>query len=114
MRVVNRNAIVLKPKAPLVEWINEVNPQKQVTLEEICADYSCYLIPEVLSRREQKEYLEQNFAQLFKVELEAWQKDRTTWPRVMSFRIFLEWFEVTFHSTVYDHAGDQIWESPAR
>lgn len=112
MRVVNRSAIVVKPKQPLVRWIQQVDPSATVTLREIIDDHSCYLAPEVLSRREQKEYLEQNHAAIFEQELRAWNQDRSTWPTPMTFTLFLEFFEITFHSLVYDMAGYALWENP--
>ncbi|MGE3164004.1 MAG: hypothetical protein AB7O52_03805 [Planctomycetota bacterium] len=109
MRVVNRNAVVVMPRQPFVDWIRRVSPVATVTLDEIRDDYSCYLIPELLSRREQKEYLEQNFTAIFRQELTAWSADSASWPKSMTFRLFLEFFEVNFHSVVQDLVDDPLW-----
>lgn len=109
MRVVNRNAVIVKPRQAFVDWIRRVSPVATVTLDEIRDDFSCYLIPEFLSRREQKEYLEQSFGEIFSQELKAWSTDRSTWPKLTSFRLFLEFFEVDFHSVVQDMVDDPLW-----
>lgn len=110
MKTVNRAAIVVQPKKPFVDWVNSVDGEhSKVSLDEICDDYSCYLIPEVLSRREQKEYLEQNYVGIFFNEASCWHADRSAWPSQPSFRTFLEWFTVSFHSAVFDTAGQPLW-----
>ncbi len=109
MRRVNRSAIIVMPKQPFVDWLNGVDEERaEVTLSDICDDFSCYLIPEVLSRREQKEYLEQNHGRMFEKELQEWYPDRKVWPDDRNFKRFLDWFSVSFHSTVYDDAGYEI------
>ena len=39
---------------------------------------------------------------VFDEELRSWYTDEDLWPAVRNAEIFLEWFEIEFHSAVFD------------
>jgi len=50
--VLNRSAIVVKPKQPFLDWLHKADPTSDdLTLEDVSNDPAIYLIPIVTPRR---------------------------------------------------------------
>ena len=45
---------------------------------------------------------------VFEAELEAWHNDPAVWPQNRDLKTSLEWFDVEFHSPVYDLSDGPI------
>jgi hypothetical protein len=99
--MLNRNAIILKPKQPFIEWINS-HDGEVMTLETILGDLTVFLIPENDSEEDFFEELEHNWSNLFEDELNGWYTDEAMWPQDRTYAMFREWVEVTWHSVVED------------
>jgi hypothetical protein len=63
---------------------------------------SVYLAAQDPYQREESAPIEQYFARIFELELEAWHTDPADWPRVRDFHTFQGWFEVERRSIVVD------------
>jgi len=96
---INRNAIVVKPKKPLFDWINEIYPDSPVSEKE---EGNIYLIREMVSNEAIEKWLKRNFEQIFQNELNDWHTEEKDWPQKRTFMIFQEWFEYEIHSMVLD------------
>lgn len=96
---INRNAIVIKPKKPLFDWINFIYPESPVSEKE---EGNIYLIREKDSNEAIEKWLKRNFDQIFQNELNDWHTDEKDWPQKRTFKIFQEWFEYEIHSMVLD------------
>lgn len=109
--VISRRLIVVKPKQPLVDWINKLDPAHPITLEEAQYDSSAYLLPtfdEILyPERTVESYLISNYQGIFLQELSDWHLDLKAYPE-MTYPHFLEWFEISTHSMIYDMVSDPI------
>ena len=46
--------------------------------------------------------LEDFYEQIFESELWSWYTDERAWPEDRTFKLFLEWFTLEFHSVVED------------
>ncbi len=66
------------------------------------------MVPELSDEKGVDAFLIKNYTILFEQELSGWFLDEKVWPPVRDFRTFLEWFEVEFHSVVYDMAEDEL------
>lgn len=108
MNRVNRSAIVLHPRQRFADWVKGISAS-EVTLSELQEDHSCYLLPEMLSTREMKEYFEHHYERLWEEELSAWTRDPQRWPPRPTFTGFLDWFTADFHTMVTDLGGDPLW-----
>ena len=109
MNTVNRGLLVIKPRLPFVEWINSTGGSDEtISFEDARRDSAVYLIPELSDDKAVDSFLMKNYSTLFEQELAAWFLDEKGWPEVRDFRTFLEWFEVEFHSVVYDIAEDEL------
>ncbi len=113
MDVVNRAVAVIKPRQPYLDWAKSIpGPADDVTLDELRTDCTAILIPDFDTPVESEAFIAGLAGDLFEMELEAWDRDPTTWPEDRSYKAFQEWFDVEIHSIVLDTADDDItWEA---
>ena len=103
MKDVNRGVLIIKPKQPFVDWANSLDDDEpRAVIGNLRKDCTAYLIPDLMNEDEVLADLELNFELLFEHELEGWCIDQTTWPADRSFEMFQEWFDVEWHSVVFD------------
>lgn len=57
---------------------------------------------------EQETLLASCYDFLFQQELEGWWSDETAWPKERNLKMFLDWFEVEFHSLIFDLCEEPI------
>lgn len=108
--MINRSALIVKPKQAMVDWINQQsNPEHCcITLEDAREDCTVILIPEFEDARQVKTNIRELHKWIFESELHAWFTDKTAWPQNRSFKVFQEWFEIEIHSLVVDASEDPI------
>jgi hypothetical protein len=104
MQELERVAAILKPSEIMLDWINEQQSDEggMLLLEDIQIDCTVILLPTFEEEEEAEDYLNQIYEELFVNELTAWNEDESTWPQDRSIDTFLEWFDIEFHSIVYD------------
>ncbi len=96
---INRNAIVVKPKQALFDWINSIYPESPV---EAAQEGTVYLIKERDSNEEIEKWLHKNYDSIFQNELNNWHTDEKDWPQKRTYKHFSEWFNVEIHSMILD------------
>jgi hypothetical protein len=106
MSSINRCLLVTKPKQPVLEWLRTNDPGEEGyhELSDIEGDSTAYLVPEYADDEEQQEILQEFYPFIFEQELLSWDLDESAWPKNRDLDLFLEWFEVEFHSMVIDLA----------
>jgi hypothetical protein len=109
MSEINRSLVILKPKQPFVDWVQTLDDEdKDLTLEQLTEDSTAYLIPELWQDSDQQELLESYCDVLFEGQLAGWWNDEAVWPQKRDLKMFLDWFEVEFHSLVFDLCDERI------
>ena len=108
MRVVNRAAIIVRPKEPYLRWAASLDEEAPDTVRGLRDKVSIYLVPEDPSEQEETPPVELFFEEIFELELEAWTEDEAEWPTVRDFGIFQEWFDVARESVVVDLGHGEI------
>ena len=109
-RDLNRSAIAIQPKQPLIDWLNKVeNNDKPLKLEEI-NDWSLYLIDEKFDQGDVEKWLKKNFKQIFLKELFLWHTLIENYPRKISYKIFLDWFNYKIYLGMSDLGLEPIQE----
>jgi len=109
MSEINRSLIILRPKQPLLDWAGSLDDEsKDLTLESLNDDSTAYLIPEICEDSDQEEFLKTCYDILFEEQLEGWWTDEAAWPQPRDLKMFLNWFEVEFHSLVFDLCDEPI------
>ena len=104
---INRNVLMVEPTEVFLEWAKK-NPDTdlELTMDELLADCTAYLIPE--QEADPEAWLRRNFKTIFEIELDGWCTDPSLWPKVRSFKAFKKFFCVRFCSTVIDLAKGAI------
>ncbi|WP_416139908.1 hypothetical protein ACM26W_05895 [Halomonas sp. HK25] len=110
--MLNRSALLLRYKAPAVQWINDADPSPSgvnVTLKEANSDLTVFLVSDEVSEspEEVRRWVKANWRSLFESELEGWYTDPALWPK-LTLKRFDEWFEVECHSVMLDTLGGPI------
>ncbi len=103
LKIVNRSAILIKPKNPFLLWANQfIDLEKQCSLNQIRQDCIILLIPEVEGRGDTKKYMETNFTYVFKEFIEEYTENEEEWPVIDDVELFNSWFDTEEHSLVLD------------
>lgn len=115
--MLNRSALLLRYKAPAVQWINDADPSpsgSSVTLEEVNSDLTVYLVSDEVSEspEEVRRWVKANWRNLFESELDGWYTDPALWP-TLTLKRFDAWFDVECHSTIIDTLGGPIEDDEA-
>ena len=108
--MINRAAVILKYKAPFIQWVNDADPYKDnpgITLESENKDCTVYLILED-DAENLEEWISLNFKQLFESEIEDWYTDESLWPKNRNRKLFDKWFDVECHSVLIDTVDGKI------
>lgn len=109
---INRHLILVLPKQPALDWITRVdpNPLERIELDEMRQEQDVYLLPEgvVNSPSEAGEWAERRWSVLFASFLSGWFTDEAYWPKRRTRKMFKEWFEVQYHSMIWDLSTEPI------
>ena len=99
--MLNRAAIIICPRQPLLDWVAHIEPNKPpITLKEL-DDLTIYLISETDSD-DLDAWLIENYRSLFEHELESWYTERSLWPEKRDWEQFRSWIRVEHHSSIID------------
>ncbi len=109
---VERSVVVIKPKSPFLEWVNNTfaDAPQPLTLDSIRIDCNSYLIPEIDEIEDGVNYIDDKFADLFALELASWTEDETLWPQAFTLKMFWEWFDVEVYPTAIDISEEDLSE----
>ena len=107
--LINRGVAIIKPKQPLVDWVNRTVPlSTPLTPEELEDDCTATLVPDLDSREAVLQYLEPFKPLLFEMELEDWNCEPSDWPEERTGKMFDAWFGIEVHSMVWDLVAVQV------
>src|SRR4051812_40329269 len=110
--MINRCAVVVTAKQPLVEWLHFVETgELNITLESARSDPNVYLLPE--TDCPYPELLVGAWEPIFEAELEQWYTDEALWPPRRTLQMFLQWFECSFHSMITDLCVEPLLDDEA-
>lgn len=100
--VVDRTAVIIRPKQKFIDWFNDLYPDEPLTHEDI--EPSIYLISDEGNHYEEafEAHFKKRFDRYFKMELENWESNKKKWPQKRTYKMFIEWFDVQVSGMVYD------------
>jgi hypothetical protein len=104
MEMLNRSAVIVKPRQSYLEWASRDDDEGLAAsvFEALQAEPTVYLLPEYEDPFSQHEVLEEFWPVLFETMLEGWVTDKASWPKNRTLEMFREWFEVQMSSIVED------------
>ncbi|MBW2490317.1 MAG: hypothetical protein JRE65_04130 [Deltaproteobacteria bacterium] len=106
---IDRSVAIIKPKQPFVDWANSVGDEEnQYSIQDFSTDCSVILLPVVDSDEQAEAFIEDMFQDIFELELSSWIVVDEMWPDNITYKMFLEWFEVEYHSMAFDSLKDDI------
>ena len=109
VREINRSAMIVTARQPVLDWLHSVDPSAdKFTLEEVNREPIVYLVPECESDEEFGEWLTQKFEVIFEEQLGGWWTDERSWPATRTLDMFQKWFNCRFHSLVLDLGHDPL------
>ena len=100
--MINRCVVIVRAREPFLQWLKSLPNPSDVSLEQANRDNTVYLLPEYGFDDEQEELIEQFFSIIFEEQLTGWWTDERDWPSNRDLATFKKWFDVEFHSVVFD------------
>lgn len=106
MKLINRGILIVKPNQNFLDWLNQLPDQETgsppYALNDIRQDCTAFLLPDVVSEGSVDFILEPIKTNLFEMELADWCTDPSLWPANRSPESFDHWFDLEYHSMVWD------------
>jgi len=106
--LINREAVIIKGRQALADWINTHDHANPISLAEVREECTVILLPECRDREEAVSIIENNYEALFPGELEGWIADDALWPKDLTLETFREFFEIEYHSMIFDALEEDI------
>jgi len=104
MQTINRDAITVSVRKPLIDWINSLDPLNPIQYLDPSAydESTIYLIEELETEEDFNEWIREHYLELFEEELFGWVTDDSVWPTPLTYELFTEWIQVSYQSVVMD------------
>src|SRR5579864_2009093 len=103
MQELNRIISIIKPTTKMLEWLNQQPGQTEIlTLNDIHSDCTAILIPPFDNPEDAHQYIDDMSSEIFENELTSWGVNEKDWPKSRTIEMFEAWFDVEFHSMVFD------------
>lgn len=102
MKEINRSILIVRVKEPFLHWLSSLPDPGEYTLEDINRDQSAFLLPEYEDDRKKENIFKRYFKEIFEDQLSGWWTDPDAWPSKRDLKTFRKWFDVEFHSMVFD------------
>ncbi len=108
MLTINRDAITVSAKKPLIDWINSLDPlhPMQYRDQSNYDESTIYLIEELDTEKDFNEWIRENYLEIFEQELFSWITDDSKWPNPLHYALFSEWIQVSYQSLVMDQCPE--------
>lgn len=100
MAILNRCAVGIGPRQPLLDWYRGISGGEEVSCHE--HDHGLYLLPTYEDDAEGWQILQRIYGTIFEKELASWCSDSGQWPTPRPFSLFEEWFEIRFYDVIDD------------
>jgi hypothetical protein len=102
-----RAAIVVKPRKPFWDWLIRQDPDQELP-HYIINDPEIYLIPDFEEVGQMKKWMKKNFDMIFCDQMNHWYTDRKLWASNRTFETFQQWFDLSFHTMIWDTLDSAI------
>ena len=109
MDILNRSAVVLRPKQSYLAWTKRDDAEglAEGVFETLHEEPCVYLVPGFEDDDEREELLKEFWPALFEAMLSAWVTDEDLWPKERTFEMFAEWFDVQTYEMIVDVYMDE-------
>lgn len=104
----NRSVLFVQPRQAFLDWVKKDKQFRRLTLEQLQAEGTAYLLPAVFSSGVQQKFTSVYWREIFELELSAWTDKKSEWPEGRSLQMFQEWFDVGFSSLCLDLVDEPL------
>lgn len=111
----NRASVSLKPKKPVIDWLRDIDRSIGAEpidgLDSLNENGDIFLIPDeekIESREEAVKWVEKRWSDFFEFELGKWIIDDQLWPKDRTLKLFRTWFDIEYHSMVWDLGSEPL------
>ena len=104
--MLNRSAVMVRPKQPFLDWAAQTNGSDSRPDRD--DERVVYLIPEYDDEQEAWELVEEVYAEIFESELYGWHTDESAWLQQRDFAMVRQWFDIELNSSVEDLCGYEL------
>ena len=113
MDLINRSAVIAKPREPYLEWTRL--DDRDVLAEDVFeslrdGEPHVFLLPDYEMMDEREDLLDEFWPYIFDAMLEGWSTDPATWPKDRTKEMFGLWFEIQMTSVIDDLVEDEAIE----
>lgn len=106
---INRTVVLLGPKQPFLDWLNNVDPDDQaLTVDDLRDDNEVFLIPQFNDNSDSEKWVETRWSFLFEHMLMGWVDEDTLWPQDRTLEMFREWFNIEIHTMAWDLSDEPL------
>ena len=110
MEVVNRFALVVRPKRRYLEWANGLaHGEAPLTLEALPGLTQIVLVEATSEEPDREELIELYAEDIWDQQLEAWWTNEADWPANRTPHTLRDWFEITVVDLVVDADPEAAW-----
>jgi hypothetical protein len=101
---INRNALIMRPKPALIDWVNSIFPDAPVSYDDLGKHDSLdiFLIPDFDSVDESLEWVKENCEDFLSYALEDWCADEKVWPQPLEWELLESLFDYSIQTVVVD------------
>ena len=99
---INRQAVILTPKQPYIDWVRKVSIGDKYSFEGHVN--VIYLISETSDKDDAIAILRRKSKTIFETELSSWVVFENAWPIQRGWKTFNKWFSFNIIEIVYDIA----------
>ena len=113
MSLVNRSAVVVRPREPFLQWAKQDDSTgiAESVFEGLRSAPNAYLIPEREDAEDPGDMVRAVWPEIFEAMLESWLTDPDMWPANRTWNMFEAWFAVEVCECVYDLVVGETLES---
>ena len=113
MKLINRSALSITPKAAFIEWVSSLNLSDEDALAYLATplgehEASVYLVSEVESEAEFLAELNSCSAKVLTNEFSAWDEFGDDWPAGLEVQTVTDWFDVKLAVVAFDLANEPL------
>lgn len=109
MRILERDAFIVTPKEPYIQWAASIDSDSAAAAKGIIWERTIYLVSSDILDVDAPPLLEDYYERIFAQELEAWSTDEATWPKLRDRGTFDQWFDVVEATSVFDLSKGRIY-----
>jgi hypothetical protein len=100
---INRQALILKPQQPLIDWVNSLYPGRYKDSDFVT---NLYLVDASIKNIDQ--WLKRHFKRFFCLELNEWHTLERDWPQKLTYKMFCQWFSIDYSRMIYDLESEPV------